>query len=264
MIGSIDFDFTGKVALVTGSSRNLGAAIAQTLARYGAQVAIHYVRGEEAAASTVQAIRDAGGDAHAFQADASVGTDVQRLAAEVLDHFGRVDILVNNVGPYADMPFAEMPEATWDRVMNSNIKAAYLLSGAVAPGMRERGWGRIVNLSAGSAFIRSHSVYGLAKAAMIHLTESLSVELAPEIQVNAISPGQIAESEEVDLIDPTYKQRLADATPLKRLVTRDEVARAVCLLSSDLFPTLTGHTLILDGGWSLPVGRDTPILAQDV
>jgi len=262
--GTITFDFHGKVAVVTGSSRHLGATIARTLGACGAQVAVHYARQAEEANRVVGEIRDAGGVAEAFQADATDADALRRMAAAVLERFGRVDILVNNVGPYADLPFASMPEEVWDRVMDSCVKAAYLLTQSFAPGMRDRGWGRIVNISAGSAFIRTHSVYGLAKAAIIHLTESLAVELAPQIRVNAIAPGQIQDSEEIDRIDPTYKTRLAEATPLRRLVTRAEIAQAVCLLSSDLFPSLTGHTLVLDGGWSIPVGRDTPVLGMNV
>lgn len=263
-IGRIEFDFRGKVAVVTGSSRNLGAVVADTLGAAGAEVVVHYAQHAHQAESVARGIRERGGTAVAFGADATNSDEVRRFAAQVLDHFGRVDILVNNVGPYADFSFVDLPEPAWDRVMNSCVKTTYLLTQAFAPGMTERGWGSIVNLSAGSAFIRAHSVYGLAKAAVIHLTEALAVELAPAIRVNAIAPGQIAESEEVDLIDPTFKTRLAEATPLKRLVTRDEVARAVCLLSSDLFPSLTGHTLVVDGGWAIPMGGNTPILGMDV
>lgn len=261
---SLQVRLDGKVAVVTGSSRNLGATIARMLASCGAQVVVHYARQSHALAEVVQAIHQDGGTAEAFGADLTDSAQIRQFAVQVLDRFGRVDILVNNVGPYADFPFTQMPEGAWDTVMNSCLKAPYLLVQAFAPGMKERGWGRIVNISAGSAFIRTHSVYGLAKAGVIHLTECLAVELAPEILVNAIAPGQIEESEEVDHIDPTFKARLKAATPLQRLVTRDEVARAVCLLSSDLFPSLTGHTLVLDGGWSIPVGRDTPVLSLGV
>jgi NAD(P)-dependent dehydrogenase (short-subunit alcohol dehydrogenase family) len=251
-------ELSGKVALVTGSSRNLGGDIAVALAGYGAQVAIHYNRSEEQARNVARRVAEKSGIAEVFQADVSSAQEVHRLAAHVLDRFGQVDILVNNVGPYSDIPFLKLPAEVWESVLNSGVKAAYVLAQVLAPGMKERGWGRIVNISAASAFVRVHSVYGLAKAALIHLTESLAVELAPEISVNAIAPGQIEESEEIDQLDPTYKARLREATPMRRLVTRSEIATTICLLCSGLMPSMTGQTLVLDGGWSLPVGRATP------
>lgn len=105
------------------------------------------------------------------------------MAAEIVQRYGGVDILVNNLGPYADTPFLKLPEAQWDWVLNTNLKAVYVLIQQLAPGMNERGWGRIINVAAGSAFLRNHSVYGLAKAAVMFLTEAL--ELKPGATVNA-------------------------------------------------------------------------------
>ena len=250
----------GRVALVTGSSRNLGGTLATTLAEAGAQVAVHYNHSPERAQQVAQHITAAGGVAEVFGADVADANAVGRLADEVLERFGQVDILVNNVGPYSDLPFTRLPVETWDAVFNTGVRAAYLLAQRLTPGMRERGWGRIVNVSAVSALVRVHSIYGLSKAALIHLTEALALELAPEVAVNAIAPGQIEESEEIDELDPTYKSRLRDATPTRRLVTRAEIAETVALLCSDRLPSLTGQTLVLDGGWSLPVGRATPTI----
>lgn len=252
------FDFTGKVALVTGSSRNLGAAIATRLGASGAQVAVHYNRNPERAREVAQRISEAGGQAEVFGADVADADAAFQLGNAVLSRFGRVDILVNNAGPYSDLPFMSLPVATWDTVFNSNVRAPYVLAQTLAPGMRERGWGRIVNISAVSALLRAHSIYGLSKAALLHLTECLALELAPEVAVNAIAPGQIEESEEIDELDPSYKIRLRETTPTRRLVSRDEIAETVCLVSSDRLPSLTGQTLVLDGAWSLPIGRSTP------
>ena len=253
-------DFSGKVALVTGSSRNLGAAIATRLGERGARVAVHYNRNPDRARQVAQRITGAGGVAAAFGADVADATSAVGLADSVLDRFGRVDMLINNVGPYSDLPFTSLPVETWDAVFNSNVRAPYLLVQRVAPGMRERGWGRVVNISAVSALLRAHSIYGLSKAALMHLTECLALELAPEVAVNAIAPGQIEESEEIDELDPTYKSRLRETTPTRRLVSRTEIADVVCMLCSDQVPSLTGQTLVLDGGWSLPVGRSTPTI----
>lgn len=252
--------FDGQVALVTGSSRNLGFTIAQVLGQRGADVAIHYSTHQAGAEELAESIRRCGGTAHVFQADLAQGDQVQRLANEVLERFGRVDILVNNVGPYADLPFMSLPIHDWDRVVNSGLRASYLLAQALAPEMRKQRAGNIVNISAGSAYIRVHSVYGLVKAALLHLTESLALEVAPEIRVNAVAPGQIQESDELNQLDPQYLERMTATTPLRRLVTRAEVADAVCLLCSDYLPGLTGQTLVLDGGWTIPVGRGAPSL----
>lgn len=256
--------FDGKVALVTGSSRNLGAAIAHRLSAQGATLAIHYHRDEEEARRVVEAVAEGGGHAEAFRADATDGAQVRALGQAVLARFGRIDILVNGVGPYADPPFTELTEADWDRVMDANLKAAYLLAQAAAPGMHEHGWGRIVNVSAGSAFIRVHSVYGLAKAGVRHLTEALAVELAPEVTVNAIAPGQIEDTPLIDVIAPGYKDALRAATPLRRLVTWDELSQLVVLLCSAPFDAMTGQTIAMDGGWAIPVGRATPVIGKAV
>ena len=256
--------FDGRVALVTGSSRNLGAAIARRLAGQGATLAVHYHRDAAEAERVVAEIEGAGGRAQAFSADAADGAQVLALGGAVLEQFGRLDILVNTVGPYADTPFATLPEADWDRIVNTNVKAAYLLAQVAAPRMRERGWGRIVNLCAGSAFVRVHSVYGLAKAAVRHLTEALAVELAPEITVNAVAPGQIEDTPLIDVIAPGYKDALRDSTPLRRLVTWDELSQLVVLLCSSPFAVMTGQTVVMDGGWSIPVGRATPVIGKAV
>lgn len=256
--------FEGRVALVTGSSRNLGAAIARRLAGQGATLAIHYHQDEAEARRVVGDITTAGGGAEAFQADAADGAQVRSMGRAVLEHFGRIDILVNAVGPYADTPFATLSDADWNRVMDANVKAAYLMAQVAAPGMRERGWGRIVNVSAGSAFVRVHSVYGLAKAAVRHLTEALAVELAPEITVNAIAPGQIEDTPLIDIIAPGYKDALRESTPLRRLVTWNELSQLVVLVCSSPFDVMTGHTLVIDGGWSIPVGRATPVIGGAV
>ncbi|MGH8248173.1 MAG: SDR family NAD(P)-dependent oxidoreductase, partial [Gammaproteobacteria bacterium] len=146
----------------------------------------------------------------------------------------------------------KLPEAQWDWILNTNVKAVYLLVQKLAPGMIERGWGRVINISAASAFIRSHSIYGLSKAALIYLTEALAVELAPHVTVNAIAPGQIEDSELIDEIDPNYKRILREAAPLKRLVTRQEIADMTVLLCAGPFASVTGQTLRMDAGWTVP------------
>lgn len=244
----------GKAALVTGASRNLGPVTAQRLAAEGADVAISYLgdEGEEAeAAAVVEAIKGLGVNAYAVVGDLSRGSEVRRVVEEAAELLGReVDILINNAGPFAGEPFSSLSEEDWDRIMNVNLKAAYLASQAVAPGMKRSGWGRIVSMSAGSAFIRNHGVYSLAKAGVITLTEELALELGPEITVNAVAPGQIAESaQDISEIDPTFVDRAIAYSPGGRLVRRAEVAELIAWLCSTAADMITGHTIPIDAGW---------------
>jgi NAD(P)-dependent dehydrogenase (short-subunit alcohol dehydrogenase family) len=241
----------GKVALVTGASSGAGVDIARELARLGARVAVHYRSSRAGADEVVEAIRAAGGEAATFQADMAVSDEVRRLVAEVDGRLGPVSVLVNNAGPFADTAFRTLTERDWDYVMNTNLKSVFLTSQLVLAGMETLGWGRIVNLGATSAFVRSHSVYGLAKAALLHMTESMAVDFAPHVTVNAVVPSQIA-SARTDKM-PAYKAAAIAATPLKRLVTQQEIARMVALVCSPAFDFVTGRAIILDGGRSIPV-----------
>jgi 3-oxoacyl-[acyl-carrier protein] reductase len=243
---------TGKVALVTASSRYTGAAIAVALARAGAATAVHYHRSKDKAEALVEKLRAEGLEASAFGADGQQSDELRRMTAETIARYGGVDILVNNLGPYADAPFLKLPEAQWDWILDTNLKAAYVLTQELAPGMIERRWGRVISISSASAFIRSQSIYSLAKAALIHLTEALAVELAPHITVNAIAPGQIEDSELIDEIDPNYKRVLRDSSPLKRLVTRRQITDLILLLCGETLAAVTGHTFRLDAGWTIP------------
>ncbi len=243
----------GHVALVTGAARNLPAVAAQELAAAGAAVAINDIANEPQAQGVAAAIRQAGGQAEVFMADVSRWDEAADLVQRVGDTLGVADILVNGAGPFSMEPFKSLPEAEWNRIMDANLKAAYMLSQLAARGMAEKGWGRIINISAGSADLRNHSIYGLAKSSIRFLTESLALELGPAITVNAISPGQIAESaSDIAEFDPTFVERAIKWTPTGRLVTRPEIARMMVLFCSPAFDSVTGQTLPMDGGWGIP------------
>jgi NAD(P)-dependent dehydrogenase (short-subunit alcohol dehydrogenase family) len=249
-----DLFLAGKTALVTGASRNLGAVIAERLAHHGAAVAVNYHTSAETALELVERLKSETGREHAaIQADVRHAAEVRSLvetAAETLG--GRVDVLVNNAGPFSMTPYAELPESDWDHIWDANVKAAYLASQCVAPEMKRAGWGRIVNISAASHALRNHSIYGLAKDALIFLTEELAVELGPEVTVNAVAPGQIIESAaDIAEFDPTFVDRSIEATPAGRLVTRREVAGVVAALCSPAFAVVTGATIPVDGGFRL-------------
>jgi NAD(P)-dependent dehydrogenase (short-subunit alcohol dehydrogenase family) len=237
--------------LVTSSSRNLGAQIARTLAHHGATVAVTYRGSEAAARHLVAELVEATGGGHvAVHGDLSGPDGARRTVQLAHEGLGGVDILVNNFGPFSAVPFEHLEQRTWEDVWAGNVTATFVASQAVAPGMRASGWGRIVNLSAGSAYLRNHSIYGLAKQAVITLTESMALELGPQITVNAVAPGQVEESaEDIGDIDPTFVDRALARTPAGRLVTRAEVANVVAQLCTPAFDMLTGAVLPLDGGW---------------
>jgi len=244
----------GRVALITGASRNLGAGIARAMASHGARVAVNYHSSRAAAGQVIAGLEGSG---HAAVAgDVSSAEGVEKLVAEAERIMAAtIDILVNNAGPFSMTPYTELEPAEFDFIWNSNVRAAYLAARRVAPGMSAHGWGRIVNISAGSAFLRNHSVYTLAKDAMITLTEQLAVELGPAITVNCVAPGQIAESAgDMAGFDKDFVSRTIARTPAGRLVTRRDVAGVVLALCSPAFDMVTGATVPVDGGARLPVG----------
>lgn len=241
----------GKAALVTSSSRNLGAATAWALAARGAVLAVNYFESSEAAETLVTDMRREFGGGHvAIQADMRDAAAVRILVEQASEALGNIQVLVNNSGPFSMEPFAEMAESEFRRIWDTNVTAAFVATQAAIPGMRGAGWGRIINISAGSAFLRNHSIYTLAKSAMITFTEELAVELAPEITVNCIAPGQIAESaDDIAAFDPTFVERAIEATPAGRLVRRSEVAEITAELCSPTWDLVTGATIPVDGGW---------------
>ena len=247
----VEISLLGRRALVTGASRNLGAAIARVLGGEGASVAVTFLNSEESALDLITDMEGITGRGHgAVSMDATDPDSVRSAVGEAASLLGgHIDILVNNAGPYGSTPFLEMEEAEWDRVWDANVKATYVACQTVAPAMQAAGWGRIVNVSAVSAYVRNRSIYSLAKNALLTLTETLALELAPAVTVNGVAPGQIAESiPELTEFNPEWAEQVVAATPLGRLVTRDEIARIVALLCSPTFDGVTGVTLPVDGG----------------
>ncbi len=240
----------GRVALVTGASHGTGVDIARALARAGARVAVHYRSDRAAGEALAESIRAEGGVADVFPADVARMDDVRRLVAEVQGALGAPDIVVSNAGPFNDAPFTALAEADWDYVMNANLKSVYLTAQLVAPDMKTAGWGRIVNIGATSGLVRTHGVYGLAKAALLHLTQSLALELAPAVTVNAIVPSQIASARTDGMAD--YKAAAIAGTPLGRLVTQAEIAQMAVRLCSPEFDFVTGQAIVMDGGRTIP------------
>ncbi len=246
----------GKVAFITGAYRNLGAVIALQLAGNGADIVINDLPGildKNQKQDLLSQIEAYGVRALAMDNDISSVSFVNKIRMEILDKLGQVSILINCAGPFNCTPFKDLKEEEWDTVMDVNLKAVYITAQCFAADMQVSGWGRIINMSAGSSFIRNHGVYGLAKAGVNFLTESLALELGPEITVNAIAPGQIEESlPYINEIDPTFGAKYIQRTPLKKFVKRAEVAGLISFLCSSAADLMTGETLKLNGGAELP------------
>jgi NAD(P)-dependent dehydrogenase (short-subunit alcohol dehydrogenase family) len=247
------YSLPGKAVLITGAARNLGAVVAAEFASQGSKVALVDRQFSPEAVLRLERINRQPSQAAHFVADVTDPLQIRNAVDQAQAAFGPIDILINNAGPFSMDPYLNMRVEVWDEIMNANLRAVYLFSQLVAPGMNERGWGRIINMAAGSAFLRNHSVYSLAKSSIIFLTEQLALELKPGVTVNAIAPGQIAESApDISALDPTFVERAIAVTPARRLVSRVDIARLMVRLCSAEFDMLTGHTIPMDGGARLP------------
>lgn len=247
---TIEQFLSGHTALVTASSRNLGASIVSALAARGADVVVTY-HGSRSKAEELLARLPPGRHA-CVHGDLSTTDGIVAMVDAAGDAaHGTIDIVVNNSGPFSMVPFLELESDEWDRIWTANVKAAFLTSKMLIPEMTD--WGRVVNVSAGSAYVRNHSMYTLAKDAMITFTETLALEVAPNVTVNCVAPGQIAESaDDMAEFDPTFVERATNAAPLGRLVTRDDVAGIVAELCGPRFASVTGVTIPVDCGGHLP------------
>lgn len=241
----------GKVAIVTGSSRGIGLAIARRLADEGASIVVNFVSRESDAQAVVQAISAAGGTAIAVQADVSRPADVDRMVGTTLDRLERLDILVNNAGVMVTKPVLETTVDDWDRTIDVNLKGAYLCSKAVAPIMIEQRGGSIINISSNSGLYHPSAMrfteYVASKAGMNGLTKALALALGPHVRVNAICPGWIR-TDMMEEIDEEVHQRILAETALARWGTPEDVAASVAFLASPDAAFITGELLIVAGG----------------
>jgi pteridine reductase len=239
-------DLKGKVALVTGAGRRLGRAIAISLADRGAILAIHYRNSRTQAEEVSAQIEHAGGRARPFHANLEQVREIERMTAEVLAAFGRIDVLINSASVFVRKPFDEITEHDWDANLNTNLKAPFFLSKFASAAMRRNGAGKIINLGdwAGIRPYKNYIPYSVSKAGLIGLTRALAKALAPEVQVNCIALGPVMPPDDYDAVEI---DRLRNATLTKRLGSTDDVARAVLFLCEGT-DYATGSTLMLDGG----------------
>jgi NAD(P)-dependent dehydrogenase (short-subunit alcohol dehydrogenase family) len=250
------FDLSGKVALITGSSRGIGKAIAEQMALYGAKVVISSRKADacEAVARDINAMTGVGGgEAAAIACNVSHKAELENLVSETRRHYGRIDCLVCNaaVNPYFG-PSSDIPDAALDKILDVNIKSNHWLCHMVLPEMVERRDGSIIVVSSIGGLKGSPDLggYGISKAADMALVRNLAVEYGPRnIRVNAIAPGLVKTDFARALWEnPDILERATATTPLRRIGEPEEIAGAAVFMASDAGRFMCGHTLVLDGG----------------
>jgi 3-oxoacyl-[acyl-carrier protein] reductase len=242
----MQINLSGKTALVTGSTRGIGNAIAQAMSNCGAKVAVvgrDLARAEAAAAAI-------GPNCHGFECDVSDTAAVTKLVSDVEAAFGAIDVLVNNAGITRDNLVMRLKDEDWDAVQHANLRGAFAAIRAVSRGMMKRRSGRIINVSSivGITGNKGQANYAASKAGLIALTKSVAKELGSRnILVNAVAPGLI-ETEMTSAMTQEARDSMSAMIPLERLGTASDVAGVVVFLASDLASYITGQTFVVDGG----------------
>lgn len=245
-------DFSGKVAVITGSGYGMGQGIASRLSEAGASIVVHFYNHYINAEKFASQIRNTGGKAVALQADLTKRVDVTSLFNQAKSHFGKVDILINNVGIYPVSHTLETSEEEWDAVLDTNLKTIYFCTQEAGKIMKNQGGGVIINISSIESVFPTnmHTHYCASKAGVNQYTKSTARELAPYgIRVNAVSPGLIWK-EGIEKSWPDGITRWLDSVPLKRLGYSTDIADACLFLASPAARWITGINLIVDGGVS--------------
>ncbi|MBI2756775.1 MAG: 3-oxoacyl-ACP reductase FabG [Chloroflexi bacterium] len=246
-------ELQGKTALVTGANTGIGEAVARRFAEQGARVAVVGGRRAEAAERVAEELREAGAEAVALSADLTRGAEVARVCQAVEARFGQIDILVNSAGGFgARLKVVETSEEDWDHILALNLKTAFLCSKAVLPGMVERRWGRIINISSEAgrmpvAFTAAH--YAASKAGLLGFTRHLAREVAASgVTVNATAPGTTYSDRVRGRMTDESERAMVALTPLGRIAEVDEQTGIVLFLASDEAAYITGATVDVSGG----------------
>ena len=243
-------ELEGRVSLVTGASRGLGRAIALRLAACGSKVAINYRSSDADAAAVAREIEDGGGEAMLVPADVADGAAVRAMTREVVKKWGKIDILVNNAGITKDSLLPRMPDDTWDEVMNTNLRGAYLCTKLALRSMMEQSWGRIINVSslAGLTGNQGQANYAAAKGGLNAFTRSVAREVGSRnITVNAVAPGFIT-TDMTDRLPQETRDEILARIPLKRFGRPEDVADLVAFLASERAAYITAQIMCIDGG----------------
>lgn len=244
------FDLSEKVALITGSSRGIGAGIARVLAAQGAKVILNHRNSPDGAGEVAAAIQADGGDATVIQADVSQSDEAQKLVKMGIDTYGQIDILVNNAGTTRDALIMKMKPEDWNLVLETNLSSTYHCSKAVVRPMMKKRRGRIINITSvvGLTGQAGQTNYAASKAGIIGFTKSLAKEVGGRnITVNAIAPGFIPTTL-TDVLPDDMVESIVKNTPLGRLGSVEDIAAAALFLASDEAAFITGQVLTVDGG----------------
>ena len=241
----------GKVALITGGGTGTGRSIALAFARLGADIAVNYSRSAEDAEATAADLRALGIKAETYKADISSSDQVTAMVAAIVTKFGRLDILVNNAGYTSFVPLADLDGITdeiWNRTVDVNLRGTFLCSREAVRAMKKCGGGCIINIAGTTALngLGSSVIYSATKAAIVSFTRSMSLSLAPEIRVNAISPGIISDTRWTKGKED-FNENGRLATPMKRLAKAEDIAAAAVYLA-DAGGMVNGQNIVVDGG----------------
>ena len=247
----ISVNLENKTALVTGASRGLGKAVALKLATCGADVAVNYRSSDEAAENVCREIEKMGRKALLCKTDVSDSEAVKQMVRRITDELGGIDILVNNAGIVKDSLILRMSDESWDEVINTNLRSAYLCSRYALRSMISKRWGRIINISSLAGVIGNagQANYSAAKGGMIALTKSLAREVGPRnITANAIAPGFIVTDMTMGNLPEESRDDILARIPLGRFGTADDVAELAAFLASEEAGYITAQVIGIDGG----------------
>ena len=248
------FDLTGKVAMVTGSTRGLGETSAKALAKAGADIAVCGRNPQDLERVSAE-IQTMGRKSQGFELDVLSKEKVKKAVAQILNHFGRVDILVNNAGTNYRVPVLEYPEEQWDLIINTNLKGYFLVAQAVVPQMIEQGYGKVINMSSilGKVGLANQLAYASSKGGVDQMTKVMALEWAKQgVRVNAIGPTYF----ETDMVkqirnDPERFNFINERSPMGRWGYLPELEGTVIFLAAPASDFITGQTIYVDGGWTV-------------